>query len=578
MLGVRKKIHLNDFLRAFFSFSTIKINLYIIFFAFISFISSLLDISLIYYISNIVFSLTQDIPVTRDILFFKLTFDYTNINVYFYFFIICLLAYITKVCLNYFNYQLGAIFSISLTSKFLKAFSNISYEYYINQKKSEFINNYIQDINKSTGCLNASLSSISYFINFLIYISYVFITIPLKLSFLILIFAVLNYVIINNIIGKKIVKISKKMNFNNPIRVQKLMDFYSLFKEIKVFNISNILLKGVLKVDTEYKSLEATAPFLISLPSTTIIHLFYLLSVSFIFFQSQFKLLDIYLDSLVALGLILQRTIPINNLIVSSLNTIKLKSLFLIKIYKQYNQMLTNSRDYKLLKFYSNPKKSTYKFDKNNYLISLKDINYNHQNSIIKLYKNNLNFDILPKSNYLIQGPSGSGKSTLIDLILGLRKPSNGNLYFNNIYKSLSDLICYVPQETFCIDDTFLKNLTLSDTISLPKTNFKNIQDILECVLLNELVDNFPDGILQKIGYGGIKLSGGQLQRLSIARALYRKAPVLLMDEPTSSLDEDNSKLLMKNLLSYASQNTMSLVVVSHDSSIDHLFCNQIKL
>tara|TARA_B100000886_G_scaffold200003_1_gene137966 strand:- start:31582 stop:33318 length:1737 start_codon:yes stop_codon:yes gene_type:complete len=578
MLGVRKKILLNDYLRAFFSFSNLKINLYIIFFAIISFISSLLDISLIYYISNIVFSLTQDKPVTKDILYFKLTFDYTNINVYLYFFILCLLAYTTKVCLNYYNYQLGAIFSNSLTGKFLKAFSNVSYEYYINQKQSEFINNYIEDINKSTGCLNATLSCISYFINFLIYISFVFITVPIKLSFLILIFAVLNYVIINNIIGKKIIRIGKKMNSNNPIRVQKLMDFYSLFKEIKVFNISNILLKSVLKVDTKYKSFEAKAPFLISLPSTTIIHLFYLLSVSFIFFQSQIKLFDIYLNSLVALGLILQRTIPILNLIVSSLSTIKLKSLFLIKIYKQYDQMLTNSRDYKLLQFYSNYKKNTYKFEKENYIISLRDINYKHQNSRIKLYKNNLNFDILPKSNYLIQGPSGSGKSTLIDLILGLRKPSNGNLYFNNIYKSLSDLICYVPQETFCIDDTFLKNLTLFDAISLSKTKLKNIKDILECVLLNELVDNFPNGILQKIGYGGIKLSGGQLQRLSIARALYRKAPILLMDEPTSSLDEENSKCLMNNLLSYAFKNSMSLVVVSHDSSIAHLFCNQIKL
>ncbi len=578
MLGVWKKIFLNDYLRAFFSFSTTKINLYIIFFAFISFISSLLDISLIYYISNIVFSLTQDTPVTKDILYFKLTFDYTNINVYLYFFIICLLAYTTKVCLNYSIYNLGAIFSNSLTSKFLKSFSNVSYEYYINQKKSEFINTYIEDINKSTGCLNATISCISYFITFLIYISYVFITVPLKLSFLILIFAALNYLIINNIIGKKIIKISKSMNFNNPIRVQKLMDFYYLFKEIKVFNISDILLKGVLKVDSKYKSLEAKAPFLISLPSTTIIHLFYLLSVSFIFFQSQIKLFDVYLNSLVALGLVLQRTIPILNLIVSSLNTIKMKSLFLIKIYNQYNEMLTNSRDYKLLKFYSNSKKNTYKFDKKNYFISLRDINYNHQNSRIKLYKNDLNFDIFPKSNYLIQGPSGSGKSTLIDLILGLRKPSNGNLYFNNIYKSLSDLICYVPQETFCIDDTFLKNLTLFDDISVPKTKLKNIKDILECVLLNELVDDFPDGIFQKIGYGGIKLSGGQLQRLSIARALYRKAPILLMDEPTSSLDEDNSKLLMKNLLSYAFKNSMSLVVVSHDSSIVPLFCNQIKL
>ena len=102
------------------------------------------------------------------------------------------------------------------------------------------------------------------------------------------------YVIINNLIGKRVVKISKRININNPIRIQKVIDFYSLFKLIKVFNVSDILLKNVLKVDSEHKYLNAQAPFLISLPSITIIHLFYFSSISFIFVQSKVMLFDIY--------------------------------------------------------------------------------------------------------------------------------------------------------------------------------------------------------------------------------------------------------------------------------------------
>ena len=96
--------------------------------------------------------------------------------------------------------------------------------------------------------------------------------------------------------------------------------------------------------------------------------------------------------------------------------------------------------------------------------------------------------------------------------------------------------------------------------------------------MLNELVNNFSDGIFQKIGYGGIQLSGGQLQRLSIARSLYRKAPVLLMDEPTSALDKKTSIKIIKNILNFASTKSMTIFVVSHDSNIFPLFSNRIEL
>lgn len=577
MLGIWQKIFFNNYLKAFISFSTKKINLYIISFAFVSFISSLLDISVIFYISNIVISFTKGIPIKKSIFFFSLSFDYTNFNTYISFLIICLTAYLIKILITFYNSYLGAMFGCSLANKFLKIFSNVSYEYYISKKKADFINTYSEDINNSVGSINASLGFLSFFITFLIYITYILATTPKQLSLLLVIFAFLIYIVINNTIGKRIVKISKKINLNNPIRIQKVVDFYSLFKLIKVFNISDVLLKNVLKIDSENRYLNAKAPFLISFPSITIIHLFYLSSVSFIFLQTQFKLLDIQLNFLISLGLILQRSIPLLNQISSSLNTIKLKSLFLVKIYNQYKIMLANSRNVKILSYHNKSKNNSYKL-KNNTFITFKEVNYKHQKSKINLYKNNLSFDILTNSSYLVTGNSGSGKSTLIDLILGLRKPTNGNLYLNKKYKSLSDILSYVPQETFCIDDTFLRNLTLFNEKVSSRKERNNINDIFECCLLNELISNFSDGIFQKIGYGGIKLSGGQLQRLSIARALYRKSPLLLMDEPTSSLDGKMSIKIMKNILKFASYNSMTIFVVSHDSNIFPLFSDRIDL
>ena len=104
------------------------------------------------------------------------------------------------------------------------------------------------------------------------------------------------------------------------------------------------------------------------------------------------------------------------------------------------------------------------------------------------------------------------------------------------------------------------------------------LKNIINCCLLDDIVERSSKGLNQIIGNSGVQLSGGQLQRLSIARALYRDAPLLLMDEPTSSLDTKTSRKLMKNLICFSRQNSMTIVVVSHDKFIFDLFTNKIEL
>ena len=339
--------------------------------------------------------------------------------------------------------------------------------------------------------------------------------------------------------------------------------------------MSKTFLNNLLKSDKEYRFLEAKAPFFISLPSITIIYLFYVIGVSIIFFQTQIGIFNIYLNLIISIGLIIQRMIPTSNLILSSLNSLKFKSIFLLDIYKEYNLMNKSKKNdiFRLSIIQKNVEDIS-----NNTLIKFKDVNYKFDYSDRNLFKNNLSFEININSNLLITGPSGSGKSTLIDLILSLRKPSEGNIiYKKGIYK-FDELLTYVPQEMIILDDTFINNLVLNEGEYDKKNNNQQIKEILKCCLLNNVVSNFSEGLNQIIGNSGIQLSGGQLQRLSIARALYRKAPLLLMDEPTSSLDTNNSILLMKNLINFSKKYSMTIVLVSHDKFIFDLFSNKLKL
>ncbi len=575
-LSIRKNINfIKKYLKAFFSFSNKRINLNLTFYLIVSIISPLLDVFLISYITSYIYVITSKSSEIQNIFNFNFNINENSILTYIFIIFICLLTYLIKLFATYFTYYIGAIYGTSLTNKFISAFSKISYDFYLNLKESEYINYYSENINSCVSVVNASFNFVSSLITFLIYLLYLYFAIPFNIFILLLIFSLTYYFFINKFIGKRIVNISRNINNINPIRMKKVLDFYSLYKVVKVFDLSKIFLKNLLNSDMDYRFLSAKAPFYISLPTVTVIYLFYLVGVTIVFFQARIGIFDIYLNLILSTGLIIQRIIPISNLLLSSLNTVKFKSIFLLDIYQEYCLMIksfnSDSYRYKRLNKISN-------IITNNFLIRFANINYKFKDSNNYLYQNDLSFAIRKNSNLLITGPSGSGKSTLIDLILALREPSKGEITYNPKIKYLPDFLTYVPQNNLIIDGTLMDNLILGGKSIFQDNNKSTLFEILECCLLDKILKQSSLGLNQKIGNGGVKLSGGQLQRLSIARALLRSVPILLMDEPTSSLDEKTSKLLMKNLITYASKSSMSIVVVSHDLSIFPLFSENVRL
>ena len=148
-------------------------------------------------------------------------------------------------------------------------------------------------------------------------------------------------------------------------------------------------------------------------------------------------------------------------------------------------------------------------------------------------------------------GPSGEGKTTLLKLILGLMKPTDGAVYFESgaIRLSASDstrrLCSYVPQGNSMFSGTIEENLRLA----APDAAESELWEALDVADIGEFVRSLPDGLSTKMGERGLRLSEGQAQRIAIARALLRKAPVLLMDEITSALDHETEARVLHNLM-----------------------------
>ncbi len=175
----------------------------------------------------------------------------------------------------------------------------------------------------------------------------------------------------------------------------------------------------------------------------------------------------------------------------------------------------------------------------------------------------NCSFSTKVGETIAVVGGSGIGKTTLFRLILGLLKCNQGDITFENIYGDVVSvspttrkLIAYVPQGNTIIDGTIAENLRLIK----PEATDDEIKNALRLSCAYDFVEKLPQGINSYIGESGKGFSEGQLQRISIARALIKDAPILLFDEVTSALDEETERQLLENIRTYLKSKTVIFV------------------
>jgi len=190
-----------------------------------------------------------------------------------------------------------------------------------------------------------------------------------------------------------------------------------------------------------------------------------------------------------------------------------------------------------------------------------------------------INLTIKRGSKVAIVGESGSGKSSLLNLLLGLLKPSSGEIKISNeiLHQTLSNkqwrsCIGYVPQSVFLIDGTVKANVALKETI----INEENIIKASNISLLDKALKDRKCDLNELVGDNGIKFSGGQVQRIGIARAIYKMPSVLILDEATGALDSLTEQRIFKNIFKYMNQ--ITVIAVTHRKDILTLFDEVIYL
>ena len=264
---------------------------------------------------------------------------------------------------------------------------------------------------------------------------------------------------------------------------------------------------------------------------------------------------DSLLITLTIFGAVSFKLLPSANKIIANLQNLRYYKSSLDNIFNETQEL------HKTKKLDNN---DNTKFEFNS-SIEIKNLTFSYESS--KTLINNLNIKINKGDLVGVYGKSGKGKSTLIDILTGLITPHSGKIKCDGVSihknkKHWQSIIGYVPQSVYLFDESIQKNIIFNqDTFDEDK-----IKDVINSSGLAEWTNQLKDGLHTLVGDEGAKVSGGQRQRIGIAASLYKDSEILILDEPTSSLDPETENNIIDNILSLKGNKT--IILISHKQSI----------
>jgi ATP-binding cassette subfamily B protein len=541
------------------NFLTFKQKLLFYLISLLIFIAGLMEVvglSLIIPIATIVF----DNKLSDNNLFYNL-FSFFNINtlnnleVKKVFLIVILIFFLLKFIYVGYVYYIQTIFlrkvHVHFGTKIYNYYINLSLKNFYKKKSSELIRNLTTEIINYINLLRCTFGIISETLILILILIFLF-YINFKVSIFIFIFFYFFFYFFKLFNKSQFEYYSSQKSYLESLIIKNLQSIFGLFKEIKIqkkfFYFYNEYLK-YLKIfskiyNNQYFILQYPKLLLEFISAIILITTLSYLLISTIDLKNLITLISIYIFSAF-------RAIPSISRIANYYSDFKFHSSSINIINKEFKKN----------KFLPNLFENNVLFNFKKIRISNLHFSYNKKNKLL----NNISFDIKKGDKVCIIGQSGSGKTTLVNIILGLLNPTAGSIFIDNsnlkkILHKWQKIIGYVPQNIFLLDETLKKNVAFA--INNKEFNKSTFDSVIEKTQLNKFIKSLRNNENTNVGEIGNKLSGGQLQRIGIARALYFNPKVLILDESTSSLDVNTEKKILKSLLTYTKD--MTIFFITH--------------
>jgi ABC-type bacteriocin/lantibiotic exporter with double-glycine peptidase domain len=475
----------------------------------------------------------------------NITEDYYFIVILTAFAVIFSIKFVLQLLISLYEVNFFTKLKIYLSEKLLDSFFIFNYDKAEGRENNKLLNLMISEverfIHKVIGCIISIVSEFFLYLGIIAMLAYFS-------SFNILFICIFYLSIIGFIflLSKSYLKkLSLKRIYHQEKSILLTKEVLDGFKDIKIYNAEKILKNNFIfnmmkltNINRNFDFLEKTPRFFIEFVSSIILIVVFLS----IYYFLNLKFSD-YLPVLAVYGVSAIRLLPSTNRILSNIQGYKTSQNVLHEIYQ--NVFLENVRVKNEVLNFKNK-------------LKLNNVSFKYKNE-----KNNIlvNFNLeIKKGEYIgIYGKSGSGKTTLLNILMGFLKPTSGFISVDgktinkrNVRKWHSKM-SYVGQYIFLLKSSLIKNIVLN------QDNF-NIDKLKTALKVSQLEKYFKNSSKNDLGESGSMVSGGERQRIGIARAIYSSSEILILDEPTSALDNKNELNFFKEINKYKKEKTIILV------------------
>ena len=486
--------------------------------------------------------------------------QYSNEELIIIFLFLFILFYLFKILMTLFIHWMTLTYYLNLqvylSRKLFRKYLYQNFTFHVNRNSSELIRNIKDNIVEFAsfgfGSLLILMTESFIIFGILVFLLYI----HTKITLCILAVLIIVFVIFNFVFSARSLRLGKMSLDHGKLYIQHLYQGLNSIKEIKILNRQESFLNNFVFHHKELTKINTKIGFIDYLPRAWL-ELIIILCISFSAFFLHFSNVSIlnYFPLFGLYAAVTLRILPSCSKIFAAIQRFKFGIAKIENLYDEFNLET---------EFY-NTDKNTYKKNFKNE-IELENISFKYSGQNYSIFKK-VNLKIKKNTKVGVVGKSGSGKSTLIDMLLGLIEPTEGKIYIDGIdlKKNITGWqknIGYVAQNIILTDDSLKKNIAFGLEDNFIDNN--KIMDSIKKADLEEFLNKLPEGLETRVGEFGSKLSGGQLQRIGIARALYNDPEILFLDEATSSLDKETENNVINTVMSLKNK---TIIIISHKYS-----------